>query len=52
MIENLDNLTDEQLAMIQHADRGALVEALQAQQPNEDDPVYQLVLQQIEGGQP
>ncbi|MFN2274699.1 MAG: hypothetical protein ACK2TX_07615 [Anaerolineales bacterium] len=52
MIENLDNLTDEQLALIQHADRGALVEALQAKQPNEDDPVYQLVLQQIEGGQP
>jgi len=52
MLENLDNLTDEQLAMIQHADRGALVEALQVQQENVDDPVLQLVLSQVEGGRP
>ncbi len=51
MIEKLDSLTDEQLAMIQHADRGALVQALQSQQPSENDPVYQLLMSQIEGGQ-
>jgi hypothetical protein len=52
MIEKLDSLTEEQLAMIQHADRGALVQALQAQQLPGDDPVYKLLLGQLEGDQP
>ena len=48
---NLADLTDEQLDLIQRADRQGLVEALLAEQPAEDDPVMLLLLDAIEGGQ-
>ena len=51
-VSNLDNLTEEQLALIQDANGPALVRALQGTQPTEDDPIYQLLMSHIEGGQP
>lgn len=48
---NLEDISEEQLDLIQRADRQALVEALTAEQPVENDPVMQLVLDAIQGGQ-